>query len=156
MPRIILIATVLALTAAAPLAGQAPTAATPATTALTREDSAAIRATAEDYLIGWYDGDAARMERAVHPDLAKRQVQTQNGRSRLSNMGAMSLVQVTRGRAASPQPADQRMLEITLLDGYGTMAVAKVVSWDFVDYISLAKSNGRWVIVNDLWDGRAR
>jgi hypothetical protein len=153
MHRPLLLAAVLALAPAVPLAAQAPAA---VGTALTREDSAGIRAAAEDYLIGWYDGDAARMERALHPDLAKRSVQTQNGRSRLSNMGAMAMVQMTRGRAASPQPADQRLLEITLLDGYGTMALAKVVSWDFVDYISLAKSDGRWVIVNDLWDRRAR
>jgi hypothetical protein len=153
MHRSLLLAAALAVASATPATAQAPAA---TATALSREDSAAIRATAEDYLLGWYDGDAERMERALHPDLAKRNVQTQNGRSRLSNMGAMAMVQMTRGRAASPQPADQRLLEITLLDGYGSMAVAKVVSWDFVDYISLARSNGRWVIVNDLWDGRAR
>jgi len=25
-----------------------------------------------DYFEGWFDGDAARMERTLHPDLAKR------------------------------------------------------------------------------------
>lgn len=120
-------------------------------------DSAAIRATAEDYVLGWYDGDAARMERAVHPDLAKRQVATPpNGRSRLNHMGAMALVQATRSRAQRPQPADQRLLEITILDITGNTASAKAVSWDFVDLIHLARADGRWVIVNDLWDMRPR
>ncbi|MGH7551869.1 MAG: nuclear transport factor 2 family protein [Longimicrobiales bacterium] len=52
--------------------------------ARTAGDSAAIRATALDYVEGWYTGDAARMERALHPELAKRIVNTnpQNGRSR--------------------------------------------------------------------------
>ncbi|MDX2438456.1 MAG: nuclear transport factor 2 family protein [Acidobacteriota bacterium] len=36
------------------------------------DDEAAIKATALDYLEGWYSGDAERMERALHPDLAKR------------------------------------------------------------------------------------
>jgi hypothetical protein len=145
MRRIPLAAVVLALLPLTPLAAQ------------TREDSLAIRATAEDYLIGWYDGDAARMERAVHPDLAKRQVSTmENGRSRFSNMGAMALVQMTRGRSGSPQPADQRLLEIDMLEVLPTMAMVKIVSWDFIDLVSMAKSNGRWVIVNDLWDGRPR
>ena len=85
MHRPLLLAAVLVLAPAVPLAAQAPAA---VGTALTREDSAGIRAASEDYLIGWYDGDAARMDRALHPDLAKRNVQTQNGRSRLSNMGA--------------------------------------------------------------------
>lgn len=145
MRRLMLAVAVLALLPLAPL------------TAQTREDSLAIRATAEDYLLGWYDGDAARMERALHPELAKRQVATmENGRSRFSHMGAMAMVQVTRGRAGSPQPADQRLLEIQMLDVGRTMAVVKITSWDFIDLVSMAKSNGRWVIVNDLWDGRPR
>ena len=32
----------------------------------------AIRGTALDYIDGYYSGDAARMQRAVHPELAKR------------------------------------------------------------------------------------
>ena len=36
------------------------------------DDEAAIKATALDYLEGWYSRDAERMERALHPDLAKR------------------------------------------------------------------------------------
>ena len=39
-------------------------------------DTGAIKATARDYIEGWYEGNAERMERAVHPDLAKRIVNT--------------------------------------------------------------------------------
>ena len=123
--------------------------------AQTREDSLAIRATAEDYIGGWYDGDAARMERAIHPELAKRNIATMdNGRSRFSNMTAMAMVQATRNRTRNPQPADQRLLEISILAIHGTMASVKAVSWDFVDLVHMAKSDGRWVIVNDLWGFR--
>lgn len=31
-----------------------------------------------------------------------------------------------------------------------------LVSWDFIDYVDLAKVEGRWVIVNDLWTSRPR
>lgn len=37
---------------------------------------AAIRQTALDYIEGWYEGNAERMERALHPELAKRIVRT--------------------------------------------------------------------------------
>ena len=37
-----------------------------------RGDLAAIEACVRDYFEGWFDGDAARMERALHPELAKR------------------------------------------------------------------------------------
>ena len=35
-------------------------------------DRDAIVRVALDYFEGWFDGDAARMERTLHPDLAKR------------------------------------------------------------------------------------
>src|SRR6516225_3501981 len=39
-------------------------------------DNAAITKTALDYIEGWYTGDAVRMERALHPELAKRMIST--------------------------------------------------------------------------------
>ena len=35
-------------------------------------DADAIKQTALDYIEGWYEGNAERMERALHPELAKR------------------------------------------------------------------------------------
>jgi hypothetical protein len=35
------------------------------------EDEVAIRACLLDYFDGWFDGDAARMDRALHAGLAK-------------------------------------------------------------------------------------
>lgn len=53
--------------------------------AQTDADRAAIRQAALDYIEGWYAGDAERMTRAVHPELAKRIVQTRDGHSRLGH-----------------------------------------------------------------------
>ena len=36
----------------------------------------------------------------------------------------------------------------------GPLAVARVDAGDWVDYLQLAKWNGRWVIVNVLWELR--
>jgi hypothetical protein len=38
------------------------------------DDNSAITKTALDYIEGWYADDAVRMERALHPELAKRMV----------------------------------------------------------------------------------
>lgn len=123
--------------------------------AQTKADSAAVRATARDYLVAWYDANPTLMEEVLHPDLAKRNIAVDtSGRSRFAHMGAMAMVRATRRRSA--QPANQRLLEVTLFELTPTAATAKVVSWDFIDYIHLAKSDGRWVIVNDLWIGRPR
>ncbi|HEX6284300.1 MAG TPA: nuclear transport factor 2 family protein, partial [Pyrinomonadaceae bacterium] len=39
-------------------------------------DAELIKQTALDYIEGWYEGNAQRMERALHPELAKRIVRT--------------------------------------------------------------------------------
>jgi hypothetical protein len=117
-------------------------------------DSAGIRATAMDYIEAWYAGDAARMERALHPELAKRVVTTdsRSGRSQLESIGAMTLVARTRAGGGSRTPKERQQKDYTLLDVFNNAGVAKVIASDWVDYLELAKWNGRWVIVNVLWE----
>jgi hypothetical protein len=116
-------------------------------------DSAAIRATALDYIQGWYAGDAARMERALHPELAKRIVQTDTlGRQRLENQSAMTLVQGTRNGFGKDTPQADRRDDVRILDIYRNAASARIDASYWVDYLQLAKWRGRWVIVNVLWE----
>jgi hypothetical protein len=117
------------------------------------EDSAAILRAALDYIDGYYEGNGERMERALHPELAKRIVRTnQNGRSTLGQMSAMSLVQGTRAEGGRDIPPERRQKDVTILDIFGQAASAKIIASDWVDYLHLAKWNGRWVIVNVLWE----
>lgn len=57
--------------------------------------------TALDYIEGFHTGSSARMERALHPELAKRiaHADPQSARSRLAEMSALTLVQLTGARA---------------------------------------------------------
>lgn len=65
-------------------------------------DDAAIRQTALDYMYGWNDADAARQQRSLHPELAKRVVRPNDALSsawppgdRLDVLSALHLVQLT-------------------------------------------------------------
>jgi Putative lumazine-binding len=114
---------------------------------------AAIKQTALDYLEGWYEGNAERMERAVHPELAKRIVRTNpEGRSRLDQQSAMTLVLNTRGGGGKDTPKERQEKQVTILDIFENSASVKVVASDWIDYLHIAKFNGRWVIVNVLWE----
>lgn len=116
-------------------------------------DSAAIKQTALDYIEGWYEGNAERMEKALHPELAKRIVRTNpEGRSRLDQMGAMTLVQYTRRGGGKETPKEKQPKDVTILDVFENAASVKVVANDWIDYLHVAKSNGQWVIVNVLWE----
>lgn len=117
------------------------------------DTQAAIRQTALDYIEGWYEGNAERMERALHPELAKRIVRSsQEGRSRLDQMSAMSLVLGTRRGGGKDTPKEKQLKEITILDVYENAASVKIVASEWIDYLHVAKWNGRWVIVNVLWE----
>lgn len=124
-----------------------------AQSAVSEADRAAITQTALDYIEGWYTGDAERMERALHPDLAKRIVRTNaQGQSRLDQMGALALVQGVKRGFGKNTPKEKQQKDVTILDVYENAASVKIVASDWIDYLHIAKYNGRWVIVNVLWE----
>jgi hypothetical protein len=121
--------------------------------AQTDADREAIKRTALNYAEGWYEGDAAKMESALSPDLAKRIVRTNaQGQSGLGQMTAMSLVQGTRGGSGKDTPKAQQQKDVTILDMFGSAATVKLEMRDWIDYMHVGKMNGRWVIINVLWE----
>jgi hypothetical protein len=132
------------LSAAVSVAAQAQTAA----------DTGAIRAAALDYAEGWYEGNADRMARALHPELVKRIVvrDTTTGESMVQGMGASVLINSTRHGYGKETPKERQQKEVTILDIFENAASAKAVMADWIDYMQLAKVDGRWVIVNVLWE----
>jgi hypothetical protein len=125
--------------------------------AQTAADSAAIRSAAMDYIEGWYTADAARMERALHPELAKRIVQSdEQGRSRIGQQSAMTLVSNTRSGGGKNTPAAQQIKDVKILDIFGSSASVRAEMSGWIDYMHLAKWNGQWRIVNVLWELKPR
>jgi hypothetical protein len=122
--------------------------------AQTAADSSTIRATALDYVEGWYERNGERMSRAVHPELVKRIVvsDTATKHSVLQTMGASALVNGARRGWGRETPADRRQKDVTILDIFGNAASVKAVMADWIDDLQIAKVNGRWVIVNVLWE----
>ena len=120
-------------------------------------DREAITQTALDYVEGWYEANPERMERALHPDLAKRVVFTdEKGRSRLDQMSAMGLVQGVKRGGGKDTPKEKQQKDITILDVFENAASVKAVMSGWIDYMHMAKVNRRWVIVNVLWELKRR
>lgn len=119
-------------------------------------DSVAIRATALDYIEGWYTGDADRMERALHPELVKRilVVDDESGTAYLDQMGMTKLVEGTRTGRGKETPESERRQDVTILDIFGNTASVRVDAHGWIDYMHLVKQGGRWSIVNVLWEIR--
>lgn len=124
--------------------------------AQTPSDSAAIRRAALDYIEGWYEADADRMERAVHPELAKRlhlRVPG-SGRSFVQRTGASALVASTARGGGSETPEDERRADVRILDVFRGAASVRIGAADWVDYLHLVRAADGWRILNVLWELR--
>jgi hypothetical protein len=121
--------------------------------AQTAADSSAIVATALDYIDGFYTSDAVRMERALHPELAKRIVGDPAGpESSLQNMTAEQLIQATASGGAARIPEEAKKEVVSILDIYNNMASVRIDAGLWIDYLHVARWNGEWKIVNVLWE----
>jgi hypothetical protein len=125
-----------------------------ATAQVSDADRKAIEATALDYGQGYYEGDAARMERALHPDLAKRVLfpDPRSGKPWVRHMSAMKLVQATRNGGGTKTPAEDRKTVVTIMEVYGNAACVKLEMHDWNDYMQMVKMNDGWKIINVLWE----
>jgi hypothetical protein len=124
--------------------------------AQTPADTAGVRQAALDYIEGWYTGDAARMERSLHPELVKRIVSREGGAARISGMTAADLVGSTRNGGGRNTPAERRRTDVEVQGIFGNAATARIDATDWVDFLHLARIDGQWRIVNVLWELRPR
>jgi hypothetical protein len=120
----------------------------------TAEDRAGVEAAVLDYVEGVYDADPDRIRRSVHPDLAKFGFarRSTNDDYRIIPMTFDQLVELageynadgTKVPAGAPKT-------IEILDVLDQTAAAKLTASWGVDYFHLAKYDGRWQIVQVLW-----
>jgi hypothetical protein len=127
---------------------------TPVTTfAQTKEaDREAVRLAALDYVEGVYNVEPARIERSVHPSLVKRGFykDAPGGPYVESPMTYEQLVRLA-GNWNKEKKRDTSIKEVAVLDVLDQTAVAKVTAQWGIDYMQLAKFEGRWKIVQILW-----
>jgi len=108
-------------------------------------DETAIVATVRDYFEGWFEGDAARMERALHPELAKRSLEGEA----VEHLTAREMIEAT-ARGAGKRWEDRR-LDIQVEDVYETIANVTVRSAPYREYLQLIRTPAGWKIMNALW-----
>jgi hypothetical protein len=109
------------------------------------EEAKAVAATARDYFEGWFDGDEARMERALHPNLVKRRAGEELGVTTKERM-----VELTAAGEGAEAGAD-RTLDIEVLDVYEDVASVRVRSAVYHEYLHLVRTRDGWKIANALW-----
>jgi hypothetical protein len=122
-----------------------PTESTPA-------DEAAIVGAALDYFEGWFEGDTARMERALHPELVKRSIgQLSSDAERLETITKRQMVDATAAGEGRRQDPGERRIEVVIEHVSGRIANVTVGSAVYVEYLQLVRTHDGWRIVNALW-----
>lgn len=122
----------------------------------TARDAVAARAiehSALEFEGAWYAGDAPRMAAVLHPSFTMRHVGTDasTGGSILDqDVDANELVKLTR-QGHGEVPAAMQRHDVTVLDVYANAATAKIATWYGVDYLQLARWNGRWLVMSVVW-----
>ena len=130
-----LLVAALIVLAPEPVAAQAPSA----------DDEAAVRATLQHYLNGHATGNPEEFRKAFHPD----------ARMTFVRDGKLVITPISEyiARAGGKPAADegQRKRRITSIEVTGTAAVGRIEldypSAFLVDYMTLLKEDGRWVII---------
>lgn len=117
------------------------------------EEKEAVRQAALDYIEALYQVDSARIARSVHPDLTKLGFYREKAADSYKS-GAMTYQQLydLAGRwNKNGQVKPGAPKEVVVLDVLDQTASVKVVAQWGVDYMHLAKYDGKWKIIQVLW-----
>lgn len=112
----------------------------------------AIRATVMDYVEGWFDGDAERMSRALHPELVKRCRGIEgDDPDALETLSARDMVEATAAGDGRGEDAPDRRIEVRIDYLDGGIASVQCLCHRYVDLLHLIDMPDGWKIVNTVW-----
>jgi hypothetical protein len=115
-------------------------------------DEAAVRRAVSDYVEGWFDGNAARMERALHPELVKRCRGIEgDDPDALETLSAREMIDATAAGVGQREDAADRQIEIEIDYLDGGVASVQCFCHRYVDLLHLIDMPEGWRIVNAAW-----
>lgn len=117
------------------------------------EETAAVTEVVVDYFEGWFDGDEERMDRVLHPELAKRSFE--QGEDAPPGLWTTTkermLLLTAQGSGKEEGLGAARRIEVDVVDLYGNIATVVVRSVTYREYLHLVRTPDGWKIVNALW-----
>ncbi len=119
-----------------------------------RQDSLDIKQVALDYIESQHHLKPEQFERAAHPRMVKRTFwtnkKTQKEYLRETFTDAMILLAETYNQNGDKFPKNPKK-KVIILDIFDKTASVKLIADEWIDYMHIVKLNGKWQIVNVLW-----
>ena len=120
--------------------------------AMRPDDAAAIRSCILDYFEGWFDGDADRMDRALHPGLAKHALGQDRSRAEILDVTTKDeMVEATRNGVGRQRDTPDRAIRIDIAAVSGDIASVIIHSAVYVEFALLARTSDGWRITGTIW-----
>lgn len=115
-----------------------------------------VYAAVEDYVDALYLVQPERIKKSVHPELMKKGYWKAKDKDTYAYDGQMTFDQLVtlagKWNAKGWLPKDA-VKKIEIFDVQDQTAIAKLTAHWGTDYFQLAKYDGKWMIVNILWQG---
>jgi hypothetical protein len=118
------------------------------------DEREAVKAAVLDYVEAIYQAQPDRIQRSVHTDLAKRGYYRKSGEQTFTSepMTYQQLFDLAgRWNKDGKRPIATYPKDVVVYDVLNQTATAKLTAMWGVDYMHLAKYDGKWKIVNILW-----
>jgi hypothetical protein len=122
------------------------------TNAQSTEDRHGVEKAVLNYVEAFYEADTSKAYESVATFLAKRGYFTgKNGELREATMSFDQLISLSKRWKQTQQITPETPKKITVFEILDKTASAKLEAKWGVDYFHLAKLNGKWMIINVLW-----
>tara|TARA_R110000744_G_scaffold208401_2_gene327071 strand:+ start:9884 stop:10366 length:483 start_codon:yes stop_codon:yes gene_type:complete len=120
----------------------------------TQQDSLNIKQVTLDYIESQHNVNPGQFESAAHPRMVKRTFWTnkKTGKEYLKETftDAMILIAETYNLEQDKFPENPKK-EVIIFDVFDKVASVKLIADDWIDFMHIVKLNGKWQLVNVLW-----
>ena len=128
--------------------------ATSQSSAQSAADREGVRRAVLDYVEGFYEGDSAKLVRSVRPEVVKYGYYIPKGKTDYAGSAmpwSEFMAYANRVKSSGRQTPATAPKDIALLDIADQTASAKLTATWGIDYLHLAKFDGKWMITQVLW-----
>jgi hypothetical protein len=107
-----------------------------------------------DYVEGFYEGDTTKLVRSVRPEVQKYGFYVPKDSQAYSGTAmpyAEFMTYANRVKASGKAPKPEWPKRIEIFDVADQTASAKLTAWWGIDYLLMARYDGKWMITHVLW-----
>ena len=122
-----------------------------------KTDAEEVEKVSMSYIEGFYEGNTDKLKNCLDPKLNKFGFWKNKDSGEYASAGSMSfdaaLKYAQRVKDKKNFPKADALKKVEVIDVLDKIAITKVSAWWGIDYMLLAKNEGKWMIRQIVWEG---